>query len=97
MPDSRQGLMHIRFLDVLHDLKYFMRYRNDDYLGRGMTVREYLQSLKGPKEYAFFAADDRRPGWRHLRRQLPELARLLARAALRRGARRQPRKLLKDR
>lgn len=70
----RQRMRDVKFIELYRDLVYFWRYRNGDHLGRKMTLWQYLDSIRGEKEYGYFAVNDRLPGFVHLHEQLRGLA-----------------------
>ena len=69
MPKQEQQDTSPRWLDLLSDLDGVRAARRNGN-GEAISLREYRQSLAGPKEYAFFARDDWRPGMMRLRDDL---------------------------
>jgi predicted ATP-grasp superfamily ATP-dependent carboligase len=79
IPPMTVGERKVRWVDGRRDFLYWMAYRNGDHAGERLRFRDYLDSLRGPRECAFWAADDPWPllapsttfpreFWQHVRR-----------------------------
>jgi len=62
IPPLIQSCRNVRCVDLLLDWTYFWNYRKGDHTGRPLPFREWLRSLKGEREFAFFSKGDRLPG-----------------------------------
>ncbi len=54
------------WIDGVRDLAYFLTYRTGDHQGRRLRLGDYLRSLQGRREYAYFTVHDPLPGCRRL-------------------------------
>jgi len=72
----------VKFVELYRDAAYFLLYRRGDHVGRRTTLAQHLDALRGQKEFAYFAANDRLPGLVHLQEQVRGLAARAARKAL---------------
>lgn len=77
VPEQRQRENSPKWLDLLSDLDGVRAARRSGN-GEAISLQEYRGSLAGPKEYAFFARDDWRPGMVRLRDDLSSRLRKLS-------------------
>ena len=61
IPDVTVGDQDVRWIDSRHDILYWLAYRNGDHTGRILTLREFLRSRRGRREYAYWSAVDPLP------------------------------------
>jgi predicted ATP-grasp superfamily ATP-dependent carboligase len=80
LPEMPLDVPSVRWVDGRGDLLYWLSYRKGDHTGQPLSLPEYLRSLRGRRDYAYWAMDD----------PLPWIARLcrLPRDVLRRALRR---------
>jgi predicted ATP-grasp superfamily ATP-dependent carboligase len=62
IPPLTVGERPVRWVDGRRDFLYWLSYRGGDHAGVRMPFSEYLNSLRGRRECAYWAADDRWPG-----------------------------------
>jgi predicted ATP-grasp superfamily ATP-dependent carboligase len=78
IPRLTVGERPVQWRDGLPDLLYWFAYRGGDHAGERLPLREYVHSLRGERECAYWAADDAWPVvaqlpscprivWRHFR------------------------------
>jgi predicted ATP-grasp superfamily ATP-dependent carboligase len=61
LPGITVGETSVRWIDARRDVLYWLSYRKSDHTGRALPLREYVGSLRGRREYAYWATDDPMP------------------------------------
>ena len=64
----------VKCVDLVLDWTYFWNYRKGDHTGRTLSLGEWVRSLRGEREFAYFSRGDRVPGLVNLCSVLGELA-----------------------
>jgi predicted ATP-grasp superfamily ATP-dependent carboligase len=61
LPEMTLGERSVRWIDGRRDLLYWLSYRKGDHTGQPLSLLDYLRSLRGRRDYAYWAADDPLP------------------------------------
>ena len=61
LPGMTVGETSVRWIDARRDVLYWLSYRKSDHTGQALPLREYLESLRGRREYRYWAPDDPMP------------------------------------
>lgn len=62
LPQMTQTKRPVRWIDGQMDMLYWLSYRRGDHTGRPLLLLDYLRTLRGRREYAYWATDDLVPG-----------------------------------
>jgi predicted ATP-grasp superfamily ATP-dependent carboligase len=62
IPQTTVGERFVRWVDGRRDFLYWLAHRGGDHAGVRLSFGDYLRSLSGRRECAYWAADDRWPG-----------------------------------
>jgi hypothetical protein len=61
LPEMAVGEGSVRWIDARRDVLYWVSYRKGDHTGQPLPLREYLGSLQGRRDYAYWVAGDPMP------------------------------------
>jgi len=73
IPLLAQQERDVKCVDLVLDWTYFWNYRKSDHTGRTLSLGEWVRSLRGEREFAYFSRGDRVPGLVNLCSVLGEL------------------------
>lgn len=85
LPDMTLGGRAVRWIDGRGDLLYWLSYRKGDHTGQPLSLLEYLRSLRGRRDYAYWAIDDPFPWVARVSRLPGDILRVFAGRYLRRN------------